>query len=77
MSQLGCQYGEDEFQYEVIYLLIKAFRDCIDHVILHGLCYLQEHNHSPQYYQSLTQYQPEWKLVKSRLDNLSDILLNQ
>ncbi len=30
MSQLGCQYGEDEFQYEVIYLPIKASRDCID-----------------------------------------------
>ncbi len=57
--------------------LIKAPRDCIDYVILHELCHLQEHNHSPKFYQLLTRYQPEWKSIKAKLDNLSEILLNQ
>ena len=57
--------------------LVKAPRDCIDYVILHELCHLQEHNHSQKFYQLLAQHQPEWKSIKTKLDNLSEILLNQ
>lgn len=57
--------------------LVKAPRDCIDYVILHELCHLQEHNHSPRFYRLLTQRLPEWPSVKAQLDNMSEILLNQ
>lgn len=56
--------------------LVKAPRDCIDYVIIHELCHLKEHNHSPQFYQSLSQLMPDWKAVKSRLDGMAELLLN-
>ena len=57
--------------------LVKAPRDCIDYVILHELCHLREHNHSPKFYKLLGLLMPEWQSVKARLDNMSEILLNQ
>ena len=57
--------------------LVKAPRDCIDYVILHELCHLREHNHSPKFYSLLGLLMPEWQSIKARLDNMSEILLNQ
>ena len=57
--------------------LVKAPRDCIDYVILHELCHLREHNHSPKFYRLLNLLMPEWQSVKAKLDNMSEILLNQ
>jgi predicted metal-dependent hydrolase len=56
--------------------LVKAPRDCIDYVILHELCHLQEHNHSPRFYRLLNQHMPEWKSVKTKLDGMSEHFLN-
>lgn len=56
--------------------LVKAPRDCIDYVIVHELCHLKEHNHSPQFYQSLSRLMPDWKAVKARLDGMAELLLN-
>ena len=57
--------------------LVKAPRDCIDYVIAHELCHLKEHNHSPKFYRLLSHTVPEWQSVKIKLDNMSEILLNQ
>lgn len=56
--------------------LVKAPRDCIDYVILHELCHLREHNHSPKFYRLLGLLMPEWQSVKAKLDNTSELLLN-
>ena len=45
--------------------LVKAPRDCIDYVILHELCHIEEHNHSEQFYRLLGQVMPEWRSVLS------------
>lgn len=55
--------------------LIRAPRDCIDYVITHEVCHLQEHNHSKRYYQLLEKYFPGWQSVKNRLDGLAELLL--
>lgn len=52
-------------------LLVKAPRECIDYVILHELCHLAEHNHSPRFYRLMTQVMPEWRTVKTRLDGMA------
>lgn len=57
--------------------LVKAPRECIEYVLLHELCHLQEHNHSPRFYRLLTELMPEWKSVKARLDGMSELLLNE
>jgi predicted metal-dependent hydrolase len=57
--------------------LIKAPRECVDYVICHELCHLQEHNHSPRYYRLLGQVMPGWEAVKTRLDGMAELLLNE
>ena len=56
--------------------LVKAPRECIDYVILHEVCHLKEHNHSPRYYRLLSQAMPGWESVKAKLDGMSELLLN-
>ncbi|SOB60492.1 conserved protein of unknown function [Pseudodesulfovibrio profundus] len=57
--------------------LVKAPRECIEYVLLHELCHLQEHNHSPRFYRLLAELIPEWKSVKAKLDGMSELLLNE
>jgi hypothetical protein len=56
--------------------LVKAPRECIDYVILHELCHLREHNHSPEFYRLLNQLMPEWKATKAKLDGMAERLLS-
>ncbi len=55
--------------------LVKASRDCIDYVILHELCHLKEHNHSPRFYKELDRSMPNWRSVKGRLDGMAETIL--
>lgn len=57
--------------------LVKAPRNCVDYVITHELCHLQEHNHSPRYYRLLGQLMPEWQSIKAKLDGMAELLLNE
>ncbi len=40
--------------------LIQVAKPLIDYVIVHELCHLQEHNHSPAYYRLLDRALPDW-----------------
>lgn len=55
--------------------LVKAPTKAIDYVILHELCHLEEHNHSPRFYGLLDRFMPEWRSIKERLDNISEKVL--
>jgi predicted metal-dependent hydrolase len=52
-------------------LLVKTPRECIDYVLLHEMCHLMHHNHSPAFYRTLQRHMPGWKVVKERLDDLA------
>lgn len=56
--------------------LVKTPARCIDYVILHELCHLKEHNHSPEFYRLLKRAMPDWEVVKKRLDGMSEFYLN-
>lgn len=53
-------------------LLVKAPRECIDYVLLHELCHLLHHNHSPKFYRTLDRHMPNWRSVKEKLDNMAE-----
>jgi predicted metal-dependent hydrolase len=53
-------------------LLVKAPRACIDYVLLHELCHLLHHNHSPKFYNTLDRHMPNWREVKEKLDNMAE-----
>lgn len=55
--------------------LIKAPAHCVEYVLLHELCHLAEHNHSPRFYALLDRYMPDWRAAKDELDGLSEMLL--
>jgi predicted metal-dependent hydrolase len=57
--------------------LVKAPRECIDYVIIHEVCHLREHNHSPELFKLLTLAVPDWQATKLKLDKMAEVLLNE
>ena len=52
--------------------LVRAPRECIDYVVLHELCHLHHHNHSPKFYKELDCQMPRWREIKGRLDEMAE-----
>jgi len=53
--------------------LVCAPEICIDYVILHELCHLREHNHSPAFYALMSKVMPDWKRTKKLLNQTVQI----
>jgi len=48
--------------------LVKAPKECIDYVVIHELCHLQYHDHSPEFYKLLDSVIPGWRKIKHKLE---------
>lgn len=46
----------------------------IEHVIIHELCHLAEHNHSPAFYAHMSAAQPDWRARKQALESFARVL---
>jgi predicted metal-dependent hydrolase len=55
--------GNLNFSYKLIFLP----RDVADYVIVHELCHLQEHNHSPAFWALVEKAQPEYPRLRREL----------
>lgn len=49
--------------------LVGASLSCIDYVIIHELCHVQQHNHSRAFYALLSAALPDWRERKRKLDD--------
>lgn len=50
--------------------LIEAPADCIDYVIIHELCHVQEPHHGPAFFELLENKLPGWERRKNRLERI-------
>ncbi|MEO8392861.1 MAG: SprT family zinc-dependent metalloprotease [Chloroflexota bacterium] len=50
--------------------LIQAPKNLIDYVIVHELCHLKEHNHSPTFYTILDRVLADWRERRQRLNQM-------
>lgn len=50
--------------------LVKTPLHCIDYVIIHELCHLRIHDHSPAFFRMLGRCMPDWQRCKDRLDEM-------
>lgn len=57
-------------------LLVKAPPECVDYVIAHELCHLQEHNHGKPFYALQAQLFPGWREAKASLQDRAHIYLD-
>lgn len=48
--------------------LMRAPRQCIEYIVIHELCHLVHHNHSPRFHELVGTYMPDWKARKALLE---------
>lgn len=51
--------------------LIQVAKPYIDYVMLHELCHLVEHNHSPAFYALMTKVLPDWCTRREELNHMT------
>jgi predicted metal-dependent hydrolase len=79
LLKMKTQWGSCSPRGEIIVnpALVKAPSACIDYVLSHELCHIQEHNHGDRFYHLLERLMPDWKDRKRELDDMAELILNR
>lgn len=51
--------------------LMKKSPDCLEYVVVHEMVHLLEASHNARFHALMTQYLPEWKVVKRKLNGFA------
>ncbi len=66
-SRWGSCSSNGELSYN--WRIILAPHRIVDYVVVHELCHLLEHNHSPRYWKHVERHVPDWKECRDWLKN--------
>ena len=66
-ARWGSCNSRSDIQYN--WKIIMAPADIIDYIIIHELCHIQHHNHSPAFWQCVKHYYPDYKSARLWLKN--------
>lgn len=71
IRNMTARWGSCNSKSEITYNthLIKTNLESIDYVVIHELCHLIHHNHSPRFYQLQSRVNPQWKTQKQFLNH--------
>jgi predicted metal-dependent hydrolase len=73
IKKMKTKWGTCNIEAKRIWLnleLAKKPFNCIEYIIVHELVHLLERNHNDRFIAYLNHYLPEWKQLKSDLNNL-------
>ena len=62
--------GDITYNWQIIF----APEHIIDYVVVHELCHIIEHNHSPRYWEKVASFMPKWKVSRDWLKR-NDIII--
>jgi predicted metal-dependent hydrolase len=48
--------------------LAKKAPECLEYIVVHEMVHLLEKNHTERYYELMTQYMPNWQLIREELN---------
>lgn len=53
--------------------LVKAPKECIDYVVVHELCHMEERDHRRRFWRLLERYLPDWRERRHLLNTMADV----
>lgn len=76
IKSFKARWGSCSIRREIQYnwKIVMAPKHIIDYLVVHELCHIRHHNHSPLFWKTVAKYHPEYKECKVWLKNNASLL---